>query len=555
MKLSQYKHIRISESGDLFSYVSEYKGYILLKLYDCNHQTLFCKKYYNITISSIIKCFYVKDNLKLFFLRDGIYYLDSISIKSGHVLTQRQCYPNLLNCNLFYGENLYVLTTFEKNKRSNVITSCIYYLESEDIPQKIIEIPGIVEQVFVTSDKLYLNIICTNGTKKIYVMEPRGETYELIDNFQKISLNLLDANNNYIVASADFIKKTNEFVMESLSGRFVNLCSYTTSQIHYARVYNDALFVITHKGCNDELLFIDLLKNRCTSISNIGAILPHLSFNNGKVFFFLSTYNSLSYFCYNVNTGNREILWEKKCYMPTTMRIESINVGNAPIEIMHFYYDGKSKGTVFYLHGGPATHFKNEYRQITDFLSHEGYDIVCVNYRGSTGYGTEFERQIDKKWGEVEIEDVISVAEQLSSPNNILFGESYGAFLSLHAVLKRPKLWHKCCLLSPFISPLSMYNNPDCSNKDFFKKQLESKTSTCNFDTLFYTKCKILIVHGKDDSVIPISESQRLVKILEDHYKIEGSDFWFSPGTFKHSLKASSEVNFFIRTFRLFLRK
>ena len=507
------------------------------------------------TISSIIKCFYVNDDLKLFFIKDGIYYLDSISIKTRSVLTQRRSFQNLLNCNLFYGANLYVLTTFEKSKQSNAFTSCIYYLDSKDTPKKIEEMPGIVDRVIVTFDKLYIDIICNNGIRKIYIVEQGKKIYELIDNYQKINLNILDANNNYIVGSADFMTKSIDFVMENPSKKIINLCSYINNYVQYARLYNDYLFVVTHKGCINEFLFINFLKNKCTLISDVGVILPHISFNNGKAFYFLSTYNSLSYLCYDVNTGDREILWEKKCHIPTTMCIESIDVGSTSIELMHFYYNGKSKGTVFYLHGGPASHFKNEYRQIYDFLSTEGYDIVCLNYRGSTGYGYEFERQIDKKWGELEIGDVITVVEQLSSSNNILFGESYGAFLSLHALLKSPKLWHKCCLLSPFISPLSMYNNPDCRNKDFFKKQLESKVNICDFDKLYNTNCKILIVHGKYDSVIPISESQRIVKILEDHNKVQGLDFWFSWGDFKHSLDVNSELNLFLREFLLFLRK
>ena len=263
------------------------------------------------------------------------------------------------------------------------------------------------------------------------------------------------------------------------------------------------------------------------------------------MFYFQGTYNSLSYCSYNLCTGQKTIIWDNKYRINSIMCVENINLSDRSLEIMHYYCTGKSKGTIFYLHGGPSTHFKNEHNQVCDFLSSAGYDIICLNYRGSTGYGKEFEKQIDGNWGIKEVDDVIAVTKKYSSNNNILLGESYGAFLCLHAILRKPKLWKKCCMLSPFITPLSMYNNPDCTNKNLFKKQLNSKINDCDFKHFKNTDCKILIVHGTNDSVIPLSESKKLVKILEFNKKNINSDFWFIKGNFKHSLNYPSEFHFF----------
>lgn len=100
-------------------------------------------------------------------------------------------------------------------------------------------------------------------------------------------------------------------------------------------------------------------------------------------------------------------------------------------------------------------------------------------------------------------------------------------------------------MLSPFLTPLSMYNNPDFANKNLIKPQLNSKINDCDFNHFKNIDCKILIVHGTNDSVIPISESEKIVEILEHNKKNMNSDFWFIKGNFKHSLNYQSEFHFF----------
>lgn len=204
MKLSQFKHARISQSGNLISIIHEYKRYILIKIIDCKKQIFFHKKYYNITPSSIIKYFFVKDTLIVFYTKNSMYYLDSISLKNNKLLTQRIFKTDMPNCNLFYCTDYYAITSFEKDACTREYISRVYLFKPEKIEcKKITELPGIIEQIFATSKKIYLNLINSHGLKKILVLDNQKNIYELIDDYNKLSLKILDANDKYLVCSGE----------------------------------------------------------------------------------------------------------------------------------------------------------------------------------------------------------------------------------------------------------------------------------------------------------------------------------------------------------------
>jgi dipeptidyl aminopeptidase/acylaminoacyl peptidase len=103
--------------------------------------------------------------------------------------------------------------------------------------------------------------------------------------------------------------------------------------------------------------------------------------------------------------------------------------------------------TILETHGGPtsvmAEHFDPESQA---WLDH-GFAFLTINYRGSTTFGPAFEEQIWGDLGHWEIEDMaaahawlvengIALADQV-----LLTGWSYGGYLTLLGLGKRPDLW------------------------------------------------------------------------------------------------------------------
>lgn len=83
----------------------------------------------------------------------------------------------------------------------------------------------------------------------------------------------------------------------------------------------------------------------------------------------------------------------------------------------------------------------------TQYLAQEGYVIVNINNRGSGGYGSEFEKQVYQRLGELEAEDFADVANTLAEESWIdgdrmaIRGHSYGGYISALTLLLHPNVF------------------------------------------------------------------------------------------------------------------
>jgi dipeptidyl aminopeptidase/acylaminoacyl peptidase len=90
-------------------------------------------------------------------------------------------------------------------------------------------------------------------------------------------------------------------------------------------------------------------------------------------------------------------------------------------------------------HGGPNGSATTQCQFKIQFWTSRGFAYLDVNYRGSTGYGREFRRALNGKWGEADIEDCCQltqycVEKQWCDPNKLFIrGQSAGGLTALSA--------------------------------------------------------------------------------------------------------------------------
>ena len=103
--------------------------------------------------------------------------------------------------------------------------------------------------------------------------------------------------------------------------------------------------------------------------------------------------------------------------------------------------------TILETHGGPHyTQYEKYDPGAQAFLDH-GYAWISVNYRGSVGFGRDFTEKIWGDLGHWELADMAAahewvVREGIARPDEIFaFGASYGGYLTLFALGRRPDLW------------------------------------------------------------------------------------------------------------------
>ena len=85
-------------------------------------------------------------------------------------------------------------------------------------------------------------------------------------------------------------------------------------------------------------------------------------------------------------------------------------------------------------HGGPRAADYRNFDLYTQFLVRRGYSVLKVNYRGSTGHGRAFVRELYDDWGGGEQADVAKAVRLVSEYDWIdddrvgVFGGSYGGY-------------------------------------------------------------------------------------------------------------------------------
>ena len=103
--------------------------------------------------------------------------------------------------------------------------------------------------------------------------------------------------------------------------------------------------------------------------------------------------------------------------------------------------------TILNMHGGPHTAVTGGFSPVPQAWLDHGFAYCTINYRGSTGFGDTFQSQIWGNIGHYELMDMVAardwlVAEQIAQPEAIfLNGASYGGFLTLWGLARRPDLW------------------------------------------------------------------------------------------------------------------
>ncbi|HYP28977.1 MAG TPA: S9 family peptidase [Blastocatellia bacterium] len=96
------------------------------------------------------------------------------------------------------------------------------------------------------------------------------------------------------------------------------------------------------------------------------------------------------------------------------------------------------------VHGGPGGQARTGYKAVAQYMANQGYLVLDVNNRGSSGYGKTFFAADDQKHGREPLWDCIEAKKYLASlgyvdPSKIgIIGGSYGGYMVLAALAFKP---------------------------------------------------------------------------------------------------------------------
>ncbi len=183
---------------------------------------------------------------------------------------------------------------------------------------------------------------------------------------------------------------------------------------------------------------------------------------------------------------------------------------------------------IVYIHGGPAAQSMNSFNRFVQYAANQGYMVLAPNYRGSTGYGKEFQQANLFDMGGGDLQDVLAGVDWIKQTGHLdpkkiaVMGGSYGGYLSMMAVTKAPDVWAAGVPIVPFVNWFTEIENEDpvlrqsdlATMGDLEKnKALYVERSPINF--IDQVKAPLLLLAGGHDPRCPQSETQQVVDAIK----------------------------------------
>ncbi len=224
--------------------------------------------------------------------------------------------------------------------------------------------------------------------------------------------------------------------------------------------------------------------------------------------------------------SNPPALQKNKLVTPEIVSYKSFD----DLEIPAFLYrPEKSNGAaIVYPHGGPKDQYGFIWDELAQYFTAKGYTYLAPNYRGSTGYGQEFERANYNDWGLGDTQDCLHGAKYLRTLKEIkpgriaIAGGSYGGYMTICSLSRDPEYLFACGVTKYGDSNL-VSSWAQCEKRLRLYTEIFLGHPSANLQTYLkgspITEAKnvqkpVLILHGLLDTVVPPEASEEWVEAL-----------------------------------------
>ncbi|MDJ0920298.1 MAG: S9 family peptidase [Henriciella sp.] len=190
--------------------------------------------------------------------------------------------------------------------------------------------------------------------------------------------------------------------------------------------------------------------------------------------------------------------------------------------------------TLIMPHGGPRAYDSMRFDWLAQYFANRGYLVIQPNFRGSSGFGSDFMKAGNGEWGGKMQDDVTDGLQAMidsgySDPDRTcIVGWSYGGYSALAGGAFTPDLYNCVVAVAPVTDLMLMARDERLDHGsssyiyDYWKDMIgDPKTdadrmkdrSPVNHAEAF--TAPVLLIHGQDDRIVPFEHSNRMKRALE----------------------------------------
>jgi dipeptidyl aminopeptidase/acylaminoacyl peptidase len=234
--------------------------------------------------------------------------------------------------------------------------------------------------------------------------------------------------------------------------------------------------------------------------------------------------------------------------------------------------DARNLPLIVMPHGGPEARDEPGFDWWAQALASRGYAVLQPQFRGSTGFGLAFQRAGYGEWGRKMQTDLSDGVRALAAQGTVdpkrvcIVGASYGGYAAMAGPALDPGVY-RCAVAYAGVSDLRRFlqqekrdsGGSDTTGVRFWKRYMGAQTlndgalaaispaqQAGRFDA------PILLIHGQDDTVVQIEQSQILFDALRgagkpaEFVSLPGEDHWLSTSQTRQAMLNAS-VGFLLK--------
>ena len=194
-------------------------------------------------------------------------------------------------------------------------------------------------------------------------------------------------------------------------------------------------------------------------------------------------------------------------------------------------YEGP-RPLVYYVHGGPQSQERPNFAwfsmPLIQILTLEGFAVFVPNARGSSGYGLDYTKHVDRDWGGLDLLDhvhamteVLPDDERVDTTRAGVVGRSYGGYMTLMLASRHPELWRAAVdMFGPYDLLTFIERIPE-TWKPYFALALGDPEKDRDFlversprTGIEEIAAPLLVIQGQNDPRVVEQESRDLVEHL-----------------------------------------